>query len=762
MAPTTLFFNGKLTSIPGSYSKVDDSGLASVGLGASGIVGILGTAEGGMPAGVMTDPSQFLRISNPAKTGSIFRSGDLREAIDMLFSPSKDTDIAGAQQVIAMKVNPATAASAVFAGASGSVMTLTSEDFGAFTSQVNVSIANGSTQGKLLAIAFENLIETVDNLGGSPLLSLQYTGDYNTMVAGVEADGSLHAIATLAQAGLATDQTNPIGTASQIAITATAADAGKTIVLLGVVGGVATREVVTLINGTVNSVNTFTKLHGTHLSAAAAGTVTLAAGATTLTTFSAGNLTKGVRLPNYAYVAATTFTLKAGGASTSQVLVGGKNASGAFTHEVVVLNGTTPVSTVGQYTQITSLSLFDVAGGTTVTINVTAARSVATVQKTLQRVTDYFNARQTVIGPTTYGFKMTLSAPSGAQAVTDLDQSTTDINVLQPAAGAFTGDLAAIINWINNNSQLVTAAKFPGAIGVPTNTASPVFLAGGSEGTASFSNWQQALNQLKQTRVNTIVVLSADPAVAAALDAHCAYMCGVGRSERDGVVGAMNSDQTALATKAQALAQAKALNTRNLRLVAQNTTRYDSLGNLREFTPPFTAALVAGMQAGSAVGESLTHKFVNALSFRQSNTWNPMDDAEDMIQGGVLFLEAVDGQGVRWVRNITCYLQDSKLNKVEASVNAAVNYAVFNFRSAMEYAVGRMGFSGTINATKGLAIGTLTQLVDQNVLTDWGGLAVDLQADVLEVAAKIAPVVPINFVATTLHLVASNFAATGA
>ncbi len=98
---TSIFFNGRVISIPGSYSEVDASGLEVIGLGATGIVAMLGNAEGGRPISDITLPDDLLRLNKPQDGRDAFRSGDLREAAGILFEPAKDAIIlAGAQQII--------------------------------------------------------------------------------------------------------------------------------------------------------------------------------------------------------------------------------------------------------------------------------------------------------------------------------------------------------------------------------------------------------------------------------------------------------------------------------------------------------------------------------------------------------------------------------------------------------------------------------------------------------------------------------------
>jgi hypothetical protein len=280
-----------------------------------------------------------------------------------------------------------------------------------------------------------------------------------------------------------------------------------------------------------------------------------------------------------------------------------------------------------------------------------------------------------------------------------------------------------------------------------------IFLAGGSEGTTSFSDWQNALNLLKKVRVNSVVVLTGDPAVHAALDAHCAYMCGIGRSERDGFVGLLNTGLTDVPTKAEIKSQIMGLNSRHIRACAQAVKRYNTAGELEEFQPCFQAAIAAGMQAGSPIGSSLTYKYANVLGLRQGSTWNPVDDAEEMIQAGLCFMETVEGVGRRVVRNVTTHLSSNNIAYCEGSVNEAVNYIVFNFRTNMEWGVGKRGFAGTVTAAKGLAVNTLGLLQDGGPLVAYRSLNIELVVDVLEVSVEVAPVVPINFVASTIHLV---------
>jgi hypothetical protein len=763
MAGSTIFFNGRTISRPGSYSEIDASGLEQVGLGATGIVGVLGTSEGGTPVTAMTEPSEFMRITKPEQARTLFRSGDLREVADMLFAPGRDPDIlGGAQQVVPMKVNPATQSAATLSNAYGDSIVFTSKDYGAFTSQINVSVATGTSQGKLLSISFEDTVESVDDLGGDVMFNLKYvkpTGGWDAITSEVESGGHVVTNATRAIAGLDGDIT--LQMAGNSLVTVASADVGDTtqqVVVYGLdASGAAQKETINLAGtATVPGLLTFSKVYGARVIGTVAGAITVAdtVPATILTIAAGANTTKGLALGVAMYLSNSALTVVADGATTKILVVAGYSATGAAQLEKFTLTGATAVVGTGNFSEITFIALGDVEAARTLTFSAESSRANAAVQNTLQKVADYYNARYVAsVG----GFVCTLATGLTTLSPVNLDVTTGAggaVSCLSPANPAYYADLWAMINWVTYNSQYVSAAKATGAIGgAPSNTTAPTFLSGGSEGTTLFANWQAGLNLLKKVRVNSIVVLSADPAVHAALEAHCAYMCGIGRSERDGFVGLQNTGMTDVPTKTEAKTQIIALNSRHVRAFAQACERYNTDGERQEFPSYFTAAVMAGMQAGSVVGTPLTNKYANVLALRQSSTWNPTDDAEEMIQAGLCFLENIDGVGRRVVRNVTTHLSTSNLSFTEGSVNEAVNFACYSFRGNMEQAVGKRGFAGTVNAAKGVAVGTLGLLKDEGIITASRSLDVELLVDVLEVSVEIAPVLPINFIKNTIHLV---------
>lgn len=770
MAASTIFFNGRLISVPGSYSEVDPSGLETIGLGATGIVALLGTAIGGKPYSAVDagDVKGNLQVATrPSQPRSWFRSGDLKEGADMLFAPGADADVpAGAQEVVFVKVNPATKSQATFDNADGAALIIDSADYGNFTTQINVQIAAGTAQGKLLTITFEGTEETFDDVGGDVIFTLQYAAStpaegFTTVTAQIDA-ARLKALFTRDQIGLDSEVSNQVVATQAIElVSSSASDVAVQVRLYGTDTSDNAQVATVTLTGTtvVTTTETWNSFHGAEvISGTLVGTLTIqnVSAASTIATIAPAGTEAAIEYTIDHPVAGTALTVVADGASTARVTLIGLSAAGVVQTEELQLNGTTAVAGAALWARLDALALGELAAGVTLTVSGTSVDAVFSSLPTIQKLADKFN------GLPGYTFAIPTITNASAFPSTDLDwAAATDIRASAIlSAGA---DLARIVAKLNSESQLVVASKGAVASGAPDNTTSAVFLTGGHEGsavagqegvaTASTSDWQAAIDLLTKVRVNSVVGITGDPAIHAQLKTHCEYMGGIGRSERDMVVGALNTTLDNVPSKTELKAQVVDLNTRHARVVGQAIERYNTEGDRAEFLPTFTACVIAGMQAGSPVGTSLTHKFANVLKLRQSSTWNPTDDAEELIQAGVCMLETIDGIGRRVVRNVTTHLTSSNIAFTEGSVNEAVNFSVFNFRETMDTFVGKSGFAGTVNAAKGVAVNILGLLINVSIIA-WRSLDIALVLDVLEVAVEIAPVLPINFVQSIIHLVA--------
>lgn len=771
---TSIFFQGRTISTPGSYTSIDASGMEVAGLGSIGTVAILGEAVGGRPASTMTKPGDFITMTTPAQARATFRSGPLREACAMVFAPSSDKFIVGgAQTVIAMKTNTATQSATTLSNAHGPVIDITSRDYGAHTEQIMVSLTAAPTgqTGLSVTVSQGDTTESAVALGGDDLGRISYQASGHTW-----ADVSMQSyaggvISAFGQARFDSTAADATGTWTASAVTATASgsDAGQFCTVYGTnADGRLISETIFLVAGAQPTTATFATVHGAKLARAAVADVTLSGGGATYMTIAAGQSAVGV-LDAYAMFVTTDLTLTAS-AGSQTVHVHGVSSSGRPIAETVTVT-TGGVQPSAQFAMVTAIGLADVAAGANIQLTAVVARTQPAVQETLRHAMQYF-AGLSETGPDSaeVGFDFELLSTNA-----DFNLSQLDVRQGIAAAGSASGlsfglrgDTYAVINWLNNNSNLVSATLSTDAyISPPEVSARAYSLVGGQEGISSVQTYQQALALLEQTRVNTVVVLSGHEAVHLALNAHCEYMCGFGKNERDGLVGIVRIDAAGapvgtgevLASKAQILEQTARLNSRHIRACTQSVTRYDTTGEHTEFPPWYTAVIAAGMQAGSPVGTPLTFKYIDALDADQDVSWSPATDSEEMIQGGTLFLESVQGKGLRWVRNVTTYRRSDNLAFVEASMNECVNLAAYTLREAMEAAVGATNAQLSLGALRGIAVTTLGVLTSSGTLADWRGLSLTQTADHCRVLVQMAPPTMKNFVTTEMYLYTQNLAA---
>jgi len=916
MTATTIFFDGRLTAIPGVETRVDASALEQVGLGASGVVGLIGTGVGGRPVSSGMTVDQIIQLTSPRAARDTFRSGDLREACSVAFEPSTDAAIpGGAQTIIAMKVNQATQATAVLSNTIGDALTLTSEDWGEFTNQIKVSVGNAGAGafGRLLTVVLEATTESGDGVGQvddtitnqeTALFQLDYEpstlldAGWETMTADVLPTGTVRCYGTRTDPGLDGDvdsgDTMPGGadTLEVLAAVTSANMVSKVVTVYGLnnagtpapVSEQFTLHAVDAAANPIAGTVTFSKVLGVIVDQTSGSGVATdqiinvreASGNTVIYSVAVAALREGLVQPSAMFVGGTTIVgaLDAAPGGTRDVAVWGLAANGAAasdTLQFTIANGAVAVRGSTNFSQIDVIALGDMDAGRTLTISAVAAQTNGSID-TLTKVQDYFNARQVdnvAAGAQEFGFTFTMrtaqtgldpalldwtntptnifnqgspaTAHAGFSAVLNamVDYYTTSSDLVTPTRTAFTAKLytlsittegigdwdvtidgvtvtytadgadtvttiaAGLVLLINNHptlSQYVLAASTAGVLtvsgstprattgfittiagaagggtwalvlttaqagsGQPPDNVTNQFLSGGGEGVAAGGDWQEALDQLRKVDCNTIVVLSGDPAVHSALEAHCAYMGGAGKSERDGIVGlsAVDSDNAptgVLPAKASIKSQVLSINSRHIRACAQTIDRPNTAGVSTTFMPWFQAAGAAGMQAGSPVGTSLTRKTMKVAAIAQDSSWDPVEDAHEMILAGLWFMEA-HRTGRRCVRNITTYLQSVNLAFVEASVNEAVNFTVFNFRNAMETVVGEPGFAGTLAAGKSAAQTSLNLQLREGAVIQWRALSLTLAADVMDVSVEVAPIIPVNFVRATVHLVTLSQAA---
>lgn len=752
---SAIFFNGRRINIPQAVSRIDASALAAVSPAAVGIVALVGTAEGGKPLSVEESEVDF---TSPDALRDYFRSGNLKTGGLFAFEPSTDPAIpGGAQRVISVKINPATQSTAQLVdGSAQPSVDLTSEDWGQFTEQINVDVDSGTSQGKKITIVFEDDSETFDDVGGDAIMDAIFapgSDGYDSVDGAFNASGFLSTFSK-AEAGLSSERDADIPAPGAVEIQSTDGGDAQDVTVYGLDGSNnAVRETLTL-NGTstVTGSQTFSKVLGAELSAAATGTVTIDdTSTTTLFTLTPGQTTRGIVKVTNGVVADDTLTVSIDSDTAVDVAVFGLSPSDAKTGERfdMTTGSTSPVTGSQDFKRQNVIALGDVAGARTITVTGNAVNAsnatFTTVQKLVDRLNllDGYTANALVSNPTTF-------------KIEDADYASA-VSLIGGAAD-FYADLFFFIEAINDNSQFVTAARASGATAVPANTASPVFLTGGVEGTPSMTEWNEAFTLLKKRRANIIVPLTDDEAVHALLATHLVARAGKLKSEANGYIGI--GDSGAGETLSNIKSQIQVIQTRHISAISQEVKRFDpDTGEATWYPPYMFAAIAAGMQAGSVIGEPLTRKRPLAIDIRNDSSWAVEEDASSLIDAGLMIAEKVDGVGIRWMRSITTHLADDNIVFTEMSANESANTAVFELRRRLDTKIGQRALGGTAATIKGLAQSILGQLVDDEIIVAFKNVQVEQVGDVFPVSVEIAPVVPINFIPITVHLVAVRAAA---
>ena len=181
-----ITFNGVTLVHPGGLTKIDAEGMAQVGAGVSGVVGVIGEADYGQPYDPDTAASdgvepKVYQFTDPQSMSDTFKSGALADAVDFLFNPSNDTRIpGGVQRVIALKSNLDTQSSEVAGDISGgnAACTFKSVGYGTAANQLSVTTSVNGADGNTVDMSIKDgntsVTETFTQICGDQLLDVQY------------------------------------------------------------------------------------------------------------------------------------------------------------------------------------------------------------------------------------------------------------------------------------------------------------------------------------------------------------------------------------------------------------------------------------------------------------------------------------------------------------------------------------------------------------------------------------------------------------
>ena len=389
--------------------------------------------------------------------------------------------------------------------------------------------------------------------------------------------------------------------------------------------------------------------------------------------------------------------------------------------------------------------------GTTLTLAAPTGTTVATIDlatyPTVQRLVDRINV---VTGFTAAVLDGNGTAPTlqGLDFVTAQDVKTSTYTA--------TAHLQAIVDWLNSTGEGFVTATRPAGVGTLPAVLPFTYLAGGSDGVVTNTEWSNAFTTLQSSDVQWVVPVTSDPSIHAMADSHVAFMSGVGRMERRAIVGSPTGT-----SDAAAVALAKAINSDRTSLVHLGFYDFNAAGALTLYPPYLLAALLAGAFSGVNPGTALTNKTIKVRGLERKLR-NPVD-TDVLINGGVLAVEDTP-QGFKVVKSISTWLTNDNYNRVEVSTGVALDFVARNVRLALDVLRGEKGNALTLGRAKSIVTGTLTELARQEpqgpgVLAGndespaFKNIAVSLDGDVLRVEFQCSPVIPVNYVLVSIFAV---------
>lgn len=353
---------------------------------------------------------------------------------------------------------------------------------------------------------------------------------------------------------------------------------------------------------------------------------------------------------------------------------------------------------------VTNQNIFTINGGT-----VTIADAVTTAM-TMDDLTAGNVVRLGSGASTEYVY---LSAVANSPSTNTVIRAYLDSNPIAHTAvnadefAMITGVNKAMVDWVNGQSARATAARnTSGVVGTPA-ALSQTFFSSAAEGTTTNSDWTAAFEELRNHRVNFIVVLSSSSTVHGYLADHLTWRWGKGGSEAQGFVGAATDE-----TLPQLKARAKALNDANISLHFQDVNRDNDLGVDTNYAPWAMAVLDAAIRAGSAFGVDPADKALNITAIGQNSNIDLIDDADALIEYGICHARYYDDE-YRFVRCLTTYTTDDTDFKIEPTVRRSVAWTLHKVRYNLRRSnIAGPAKRGNANAIKSTITTTLEEIRD--------------------------------------------------
>jgi hypothetical protein len=700
-------FNGATIVNPGVFTKLVVENLTGFPLQAAGVIGIVGEAPGGEPR--VLDILQREQIQD-AKAR--YKSGPIADALELLVNPSNDPRIAnGASTIVVYKANNSTQSSSILkngAAAPADLLTLTSKNWGEDENNISVSVAAGS-----VADADAVIVGTIDEsftLAGGETLVLNVNGTVYTYTETLGAGA--HTAAALAanmDAGGNWAPSKPVIAAVDVT---TPTRIAVTLDPSVVVGGEKDYGYI-VVDTATSTIDTVIGMSGSNRGL------------------------KGSRILTVTKGTAEEITPDLGGVNSMSVLYTGAGTSCLM-----------DIQEVAGELKLTSLC----AGAAADNLDLVLVDSEDKNKFTVKELVDRINAQG--------NYTAAVLDPNPDRNARELDRY--DDILLDDVAALLRSDMQEVIDHLNPLSELVDAARVDDEPRELATFATPVFLAGATDGTSLNSDWVNGFAAFEDERINIVVPLiskdkgslTIDSINASAKSHVISQSSTLGKSERNAYISKN-------ASKDDVKSASQTSNQGLVSILGQQVFVQDRAGDLVWQDPWATACIVAGLQAGSDVGEPATKKLVNINNVRvEDSSWSAKQDLTEMNLAGVTVIEPIDGGGFRVnLHNTTNQDQSFVFNRVHTL--EAANFVAFDLRFNLEAVfIGTKARTGSAEAIANFIRSRMTVYLnadiivgdDLNDLLGYKNLRVSQQGNTAIVNVSITPVQGIDFILPTIYL----------
>lgn len=640
------------TNIPGAYPNVKVQS-NPVGLGASGIVVIMGEADGGDSYHDVTLSKNGFTPDQLDKVQAAYLSGQIVDAFQALSSPANDPDISGSANLIYIaKTNSSVKASSNLASAYGSLsdtnwgtpgnlykyqVIATNPEVAPTVSGIAVPAFGAALNSATFAVRLEGLVSASVTLSAT-------AGDHATIAALIIELNALLPAGIVASAGT-------ISNSLKLTVAVDAAAWGK--------GWGKSFELIDSTPGDLASLG-------------------LTAGLTVSS--QEPEIQVDIVRPdinvNQSIDVAAQIALRIGYAGTTATLT---------------ISATTLSTTV--------------AGGSGANLSIPLSTF-----KTISDLATFIAAQ------TGYSCICPASAqqlpPSSLDQVTAIGICSTGASLLpgriKNAASSFQKAMAT--------SVLIFAPSTGGVSGLPAPMTSAAFLAGGARGGTLAADIISVLEQLAGVQCNIIVPLFSQDAsldiaagdtdssstytiaaINAATKSHCIQF-STPKLKKNRIAILSIQD-----TYDNSKTQAQSLGNYRCSLTMQSVKQVDSQGVIQTFQPWYAASLAAGMQAGGFY-KAIVNKGVNVISYVDPTGFDSGSpgDVEDALSAGLLFMSQDTGRAGYWVSDQTTYGFDA--NFVYNSIQAVYVSDLIALDLAQSFFTAFVGQSlADVDASVGLA-----------------------------------------------------------